>query len=273
MTGIAFHKMHGLGNDFVVLDSRGGDRLAGPDLARTLADRRRGIGFDQLAEITDSGVADARLEFLNADGSASAACGNATRCIARKLMRESGKSEVKLETERGVLECVDGGDGRTIVNMGRPLLDWKDIPLSKDVDTLSLPMPGNPSAVGMGNPHCVFFVDDCESVDLATQGPKYQSHPLFPDGANVEFATVLSSRLVRMRIWERGAGITLASGSGSCATAVAAARRGLAERKVSIRVDGGTLDIDWRDDGVWMTGPTAHVFDGRLSPEFVEASS
>ena len=273
MTGIAFQKMHGLGNDFVVLDSRGRDRLATPSLAKALADRRRGVGFDQLAEIADSDVADARLEFLNADGSASAACGNATRCIARKLMDESGRSNLDLETERGILACLDAGGGQISVNMGRPMFDWRDIPLAEDIDSLSLPLKGSPCAVGLGNPHCVFFVDDCENVDLDAEGPKFETHRLFPEGANVEFATVVSRTMIRMRIWERGAGITLASGSGSCATAIAAARRGFAERKVSIRVDGGTLDIDWREDGVWMTGPTSHVFDAELSEAFLEAYS
>ncbi|MDE0112486.1 MAG: diaminopimelate epimerase [Albidovulum sp.] len=273
MASIAFQKMHGLGNDFVVLDSRGGNRKATPRLARALADRRQGVGFDQLAEITDSEAADARLEFLNADGSASAACGNATRCVARKLMEEFGRSSLVIETERGVLACNDAGNGLTSVNMGQPLFDWLDIPLAEDIHSLSLPLPGMPSAVGFGNPHCVFFVDDCENVDIESEGPKFENHRLFPKGANVEFATVASSTLIRMRIWERGAGVTLASGSGSCATAVAAARRGLAERKVSIRVDGGMLEVDWRDDGVWMTGPTLHVFDAELSPEFLEAQS
>ena len=273
LAGIAFQKMHGLGNDFVVMDSRGGRSLTTPGLAKALADRRLGVGFDQLAEILDSEAADAQLLFLNADGSASAACGNATRCVARKLMNESGRSHLKLETERGVLACFDAGYGQTSVNMGQPMFDWQDIPLAEGINTLSLPLEGNPTAGGLGNPHCVFFVGDCENVDLEAEGPKYETNPLYPEGANVEFATILSRTMIRMRIWERGAGITLASGSGSCATAVAAARRGLAERKVSIRVDGGMLEIDWQEDGVWMTGPTSHVFDAELSPDFLEAYS
>ena len=263
-------KMHGLGNDFVVIDRRAGGAVVTPDLARALGDRHRGVGFDQLAVIEPDETVAARLTFFNADGSLSATCGNATRCIARYLMDETGKAALGLRTERGVLACEDAGGGLTRVNMGQPLTDWADIPLAEPTDTLSLPIAGDPVATGMGNPHCTFFVDDAGAVDLAAFGGAHETHPLFPDRTNVEVVQVLSKSEIRLRIWERGTGITLASGSCSCAAAVAAARRCLTDRKVTVLVDGGTLQIDWRDDGIWMTGPTAHVFDGVLTQAFLE---
>ena len=269
--GFPFHKMHGLGNDFVVVDARA-DGLVPPDgLVRALGDRHRGVGFDQLAVVLADETATARLVFFNADGSGSAACGNATRCIARSLMDESGAQSVTLRTDRGVLVCEDAGGGLTRVNMGPPLLDWADIPLARAMDTVSLPIPGDPVATGMGNPHCTFFVADAEAVDLPRFGAEHEVHPLFPQRTNVEVVQVLSRTAIRLRIWERGTGVTLASGSCSCAAAVAAARRGLTERRVAVHVDGGRLDIDWREDGVWMIGPTAHVFSGRLTPAFLES--
>ncbi len=265
---IPFCKMHGLGNDFVVIDSRQSSPLASSALARVLSDRRRGVGFDQLAEIRDSNAYDARLVFFNADGSSSAACGNATRCVARMLMDESGAQRLVLETGRGPLECVKAEDGLTSVNMGVPLFEWQQVPLVKDLDTISLPIEGNPSALSMGNPHCVFFVENAETVLVDELGPEMERHPLFPERTNVEFVTVQSKNSIRMRIWERGTGITPASGSGSCAAAVASARRSLTGRKVTVDVDGGRLEIDWRSDGVWMTGQTAYVFDGTISRDF-----
>jgi diaminopimelate epimerase len=269
--GLPFMKMHGLGNDFVVVDRRAGGLVVTPALARALGDRNRGVGFDQLAVIESDSSAAARLTFFNADGSLSAACGNATRCIARFLMGETGQSALDLRTERGVLTCIDAGDDQTRVNMGHPVTDWAGIPLARPADTLALPIPGDPVATGMGNPHCTFFVEDAGSVDLAQFGGQFETHPLFPERTNVEVVQVLSKDEIRLRIWERGTGITLASGSCSCAAAVAAARRGLTGRTVTVRVDGGTLQIDWRDDGVWMTGPTAHVFNGVLTPAFLES--
>jgi len=174
-----------------------------------------------------------------------------------------------LRTERGLLQAFDAGDGLTSINMGMPLVDWQDIPLLQACETLALPIKGAPTATNMGNPHCTFFVDDVDAVDLATFGPTYEHHPLFPERTNVQVAQMLSRTHIRMRVWERGTGITLASGSSSCATAVAAARRGLTERSVTITLDGGDLKIDWREDGVWMTGPTMHAFTGILTPQFL----
>ena len=267
---LPFMKMHGLGNDFVVIDRRQGGPAITAAIARAVGDRHRGVGFDQLAVIETSEAANADLTFFNADGSIAGACGNATRCIARYLMDESGAEAVTLRTERGVLDAVDQGGGLTSVNMGAPILDWQGIPLADDVDTLHLPIEGDPVATGMGNPHCTFFVEDADAVDLAARGAEIEHHPLYPERANVQFASVVGPDHLRMRVWERGVGITLASGSSSCAVAVAAARRGLTGRRVAIDLDGGRIEIDWRDDGVWMTGPSAHVFSGTLTSAFLE---
>ncbi len=268
--GLPFMKMHGLGNDFVILDARARPVPVTPALARGIGHRHFGVGFDQLAVI-ESGPADAHLVFYNADGSTSAACGNATRCIARHLMTESGKTQLTLTTQRGTLYARDAGNGLTSVNMGQPQLDWHEVPLSEAIDTLELPIEGGPTATGMGNPHCTFFVDNAEAIPLAEFGARYEHHPLYPERTNVQVAQVIGPDHIRMRVWERGVGITLASGSSSCATAVAAARRGLTGRAVQIELDGGPIQIDWQDDGVWMTGPTRHVFSGTLTPEFLES--
>ncbi len=270
-TGLPFMKMHGLGNDFVVIDARVSPAVMTAGLARALADRNRGVGFDQLAVITNDPEADVALAFFNADGSNSAACGNATRCIARHEMDVTGRSTLSLRTERGILQAVDAGDRLTSINMGQPVMAAADIPLKGAVDTLNLPIEGSPVATGMGNPHCTFFVDDAEAIDLATKGPEFEHHPLFPERTNVQFASLTAPDHLRVRVWERGTGITLASGSSSCAVAVSAARRGLTGRKVKITLDGGDIDIDWREDGVWMTGPTMHVFSGVLTGLFLRS--
>ena len=268
--GLPFMKMHGAGNDFVVIDSRGRGAVTTPALAQALGDRTRGVGFDQLAEIRDGAAgADFTLDFWNSDGTRAGACGNATRCVSDFVMRGLGKDKISLQTARGALSAVRQPSGRVSVNMGAPQLDWRSVPLALDVDPAHLPLPGDPMAVGMGNPHCVIFVEDAEAVDVASLGPRYEHDPLFPERTNVEFASVIAPNHLRMRVWERGTGITLACGSGACATAVAAHMRGLTGRRVTLDLDGGVLDIDWRDDGVWMTGPVAHVFDGWLSPDFL----
>jgi diaminopimelate epimerase len=271
LSGRPFMKMHGLGNDFVVIDQRGVAPFVSDALARALGDRHRGVGFDQLAVIEEDAEADVRLRFWNADGSTAGACGNATRCIARWEMDRRGVSRLTLKTERGVLQARDAGAGLTAVNMGAPILDWRAIPLAHETDTLHLPIEGDPVATGMGNPHCTFFVHDADTVDLSAFGPVHEHHLLFPERTNVQVVSVLGPDRLRLRVWERGVGITLASGSSSCAAAVAAARRGIAGRAVTLVLDGGEIAVDWREDGVWMTGPTAHVFDGVLSPAFLEA--
>ncbi len=268
--GLRFLKMHGLGNDFVVIDARSGENPVTPALARALGDRHRGVGFDQLAVILPAEGADFTLEFWNSDGSKAGACGNATRCVSDLMMRDLGKDRVTLTTARGRLSAERRADGLVSVNMGAPILEAAAIPVAGD--PLALPLAGDPVAVGMGNPHCVFFVEDAETADVSGLGPKIEHHPLFPERTNVEFASLIGPDHLRMRVWERGAGITLACGSGTCATAVAAHLRGLTGRRVIVDVDGGRLEIDWREDGVWMTGPTALVFEAELSPAFLAAS-
>jgi diaminopimelate epimerase len=269
--GLPFLKMHGLGNDFVVLDLRGGLPRPAAELVTRIADRNRGVGFDQLAAVEDGADADARLVFWNADGSLSSACGNATRCIARWLMDQTGAERLRLRTDHGLLLAEDAGGGLTRVNMGPPVLDWQAIPLAREVDIDHLPIDGDPAATGMGNPHVTFFVPDADAVDLGSFGPAMEHHPLYPQRTNVEVVEVLSRGEIRLRIWERGTGPTLASGSCSCAAAVAAVRRGLTERRVRVHVPGGSLMIDWREDGVWMEGATAVVFSGVLTPEWIAA--
>lgn len=260
-SGLPFRKMHGLGNDFVVIDGRGGAAAPDDETVRAMGDRHRGIGFDQLALILDDAQADAAIRFYNTDGSISGACGNATRCVADLLMEQTGRGSLVLRTERGLLACERVGE-LIRVNMGLPVEDWAAIPLARDVDLDALPVAGAPSAVGMGNPHMVHFVDDAEAVDITAHGPVFEHDPLYPARTNVEFVEVIDRTTLRQRTWERGAGVTLACGSGACAVAVAAHRRGLTERAVTIRLDGGELHLDWRADGVWMTGPVAYVFDG-----------
>jgi diaminopimelate epimerase len=267
---ISFMKMHGLGNDFVIVDSRGRGPLISAEIACGLGNRHLGVGFDQLAVISDSPQADVALNFFNADGSTAGACGNATRCVAQYEMLRLGQKTLSLITERGVLQARQEG-ALVSVNMGHPMLTWDEVPLVREMETLHLPLEGRPTATGMGNPHCTFFVEDADAIDLEQLGPKFEHDPLFPERTNVQFAHVLGENRLRMRVWERGVGVTLASGSSSCATAVAAARLGLTERRVEVQLDGGLIYIDWRGDGVWMTGATMHVFDGALTVQFLES--
>ncbi len=269
----SFVKMHGAGNDFVMLDLRDGSSAPTAAQAAAIADRRRGIGCDQVVVIEGSrtGIADFGLAFFNADGTPSAACGNGTRCAASLLMGETGADHLSLETEGGILDCHAAGDGRVTVDMGRPRLGWQEIPLSEDRDTLHLGIAqgpvSDPVGVSMGNPHAVFFVDDLDAVPIPTVGPKLEHHRLFPERANIGFAQVLGRGTIRLRVWERGTGLTLACGSGACAALVAAVRRGLTDRKADIEVDGGTLSIEWtEDDHVLMTGPVATSFHGEIEP-------
>jgi len=268
--GLPFLKMHGLGNDFVIIDARASEFLITAETARAIGHRNFGVGCDQLAVLTTSSEADVDVAFWNSDGSMAGACGNASRCIGRLIMEESGKSLVSLRTNRGILPVQDVGGNFLSVNMGQPQLSWSDVPLAKDVDLTMLPIDGTPGAVGIGNPHCVFVVDDLESMDLPKLGAFYEHHALFPERTNVEFIKILDSQNIRMRVWERGGMITLACGSGACAAVVVAHRKGLTEREVTVHLDGGPLMISWRDDGVWMTGTTQLVFSGTLSPAFLD---
>ena len=246
MSGLPFLKMHGLGNDFVVLDGRMRAISIGREAARRIADRRTGVGCDQLLIIGPAkNGADAELVIRNADGGEVAACGNGARCIAALLLNESGRQATIIETAAGPIEAIGRGDGRVEVDMGAALLEWEDIPLAEPVaDTNHLPVTlgplADPVGVGMGNPHAVFFVAYAEAIDLERFGQQIEHHPLFPDRTNVEVCTVLNRRRIRMRVWERGVGITRACGTGACAALVAAVRRGLAERKAELVLDGGT---------------------------------
>lgn len=270
-TGRPFFKMHGLGNDFVILDARIHALTLTAETARAIADRHTGIGCDQLIviEAARNAVSDCWMSIYNPDGSQSGACGNATRCVAWLLMRELGRDKVVIETRAGLLDAEARDGMRVAVDMGTAKLDWRDMPLASAVDTLHLGIGigrlTDPVGVSMGNPHAVFFVDDAESVDLAALGPVLEHHSLFPERANIEVAQILEPGRIRMRVWERGAGITQACGTGACATLVAAARRGLSGREADIVLDGGTLQIQWlKDDHVLMTGPVAVSFAGRL---------
>ncbi len=275
---LAFAKMHGLGNDFVVFDARAtGLHLTG-EQARAIADRRTGVGCDQIITIRNSEDADGFMRIQNADGAEVEACGNAARCVGDLLMRESGARRATIETVAGVLAAEPASGGRIAVDMGPARLDWRDIPLARECDTLHVPFElggfSDPVAVNMGNPHLVFLVADTEAVALTELGPRIEHDALFPRRTNVEFVQVLDRTRLRMRVWERGVGITRACGSGACAAVVAAARRGVAERHVEIVLDGGSLELEWRTDGhVLMTGPVALSFTGELDAAAIHAMS
>ncbi|MFQ5954872.1 MAG: diaminopimelate epimerase [Kiloniellales bacterium] len=275
MGGVDFTKMHGLGNDFVVIDARRRAIAIGEAEARAIADRCTGIGCDQVIVIEPpaNGDAEAFMRIRNADGGEVAACGNGTRCVAALLMAESGRDGAVIETGAGLLDARVGGGGEITVDMGRPSDDWRAIPLAAAVDTLHLDMTAgplaDPVAVGIGNPHAVFFVADADRVALETYGPALEHHPLFPERANIGAAQLLSPERgvdrIRLRVWERGAGLTRACGTGACAALVAAHRRGLSGRQAALLLDGGRLLVEWRDDGhVLATGPAAVSFLGRL---------
>ncbi len=266
-----FRKMHGLGNDFVILDAREGALELPHARIKAICDRNFGIGCDLLTVLEPSKKADIFARFFNADGSESASCGNATRCVADIVMRERGSDACTVETLGGMLTCIRAENDMITVDMGAPKLDWAQIPLSEERDTLMLELSEgslNPAvAVNMGNPHCVLFVEDAENALVDSIGPTIENHALFPERTNVEFVEVLEDGRLRQRTWERGVGETLACGTGACAVAVAAIRRELIDgRKVEIILNGGSLFIEWReaDNRVYMTGPVAYVFDGEL---------
>jgi diaminopimelate epimerase len=272
MAALPFLKMHGLGNDFVVIDARRRKIALDDTETRRIADRRQGVGCDQLIMIepAKNRLADAFMRIRNADGGEVEACGNATRCVADLLMKENGNRHVVIETAAGLLDAEAAGEGLISVDMGPARLDWREIPLAKPIDTLHLDLflggLADPVAVNVGNPHAVFFVPDAEAVDLAALGPVLERHPLFPERANIEVATIVSREKIRMRVWERGVGITRACGTGACATLVAAARRKLTGRWAEILLDGGRLEIEWlADNHLRMTGPVAVSFSGELA--------
>lgn len=259
---IPFVKMHGLGNDFIVLDGRAQalPRIDGM-LAAALADRHTGIGCDQLIVLASSQTADFRMRIFNSDGSEVEACGNASRAVG-----VLHGAPARIETLGGTI-AVAPDDAGISVEMGVPRFDWDSIPLAYAMDTLAMPVAWedleNPVGVNVGNPHAIFFVEDTDAVDLARLGPQIEHDPLFPERVNVNVATITSPGSIRLRVWERGAGLTLACGTGACATAVAAMRRGLTGRKAAVALPGGSLTIEWREDGqIVMTGPAAEAFRG-----------
>lgn len=263
---LAFQKMHGLGNDFVILDGYKTPVELSLEQRRLIADRKRGVGCDQLIIIEPSQKADAFMWIYNPDGGEAGACGNATRCVADILMKESGKQSCVIETVSGLLACEAQDNGQVRVNMGAPRLSWDQIPLAKEVNTKHLPLEGDPVGISMGNPHCVFFVEDADKVAVDKLGPPVEVNPLFPKKTNVEYVSVIDRSNIRMRVWERGAGITQACGSGACAAGVASILRGLSDKQVKVHLDGGILDIEWQGEGqpVFMTGDVAYSFQGNI---------
>jgi diaminopimelate epimerase len=274
-----FLKMNGLGNDFVVVGA--GRAIEAPAFApdaaaaRAIADREQGVGCDQLIGIEPSRAGDAFMRIWNADGGEVEACGNAARCVGWLLMQASGEDQAVIETRAGLVRATRAGEGAVTVDMGAPRLDWREIPLAEEMDTarvelqvgpIDAPLLHTPGCVSMGNPHVVFFVDDAEAAPVREVGPLIERHPLFPEGVNVGFAEIQARNRIRLRVWERGAGLTKACGTGACAALVAAHRRGLVGRHATLVLDGGELTVEWREsDGhVLMTGPVEVEFSGVL---------
>ncbi len=277
MTRFPFTKMHGLGNDFVVLDLRGEATAAsalGPAVAEAIADRRKGVGCDQLIvlETVPAGETDGAEAFMrirNADGGEVDACGNATRCIGALLMAETGRETAVIRTAADLLTVKRAGDALVTVDMGEPRFGWCDIPLSIETDTQHLNLErgplSDPAAASMGNPHATFFVEDAETAPIEVVGPDLEVDPIFPERANIAVAQIIAPDRMRLRVWERGVGITPACGTGACAAVANASRREIGNRRMKVETDGGLLDIDWRDDGrIYMTGPAVTSYTGVL---------
>jgi len=267
---LPFTKMHGLGNDFVVIDARSRPLPLSQEQKRRIADRRRGIGCDQLIVLEPSTRADVFMRIYNPDGSEAGACGNATRCVSGRLMAERGVESIVVETISGLLQTTASDNGDITVDMGEARTDWREIPVAEACDTLHLPVRLgpllDPVGVNVGNPHAVFFVPDVATIDLEKLGPELEHAPLFPERSNIEIVQRLASGRLRMRVWERSAGITQACGSGACATLVAAARRGITGRKAEVVLDGGTLTIEWlANNHVLMTGGWTTSFQGEIA--------
>jgi diaminopimelate epimerase len=279
MTGsIHFRKMNGLGNDFVVLDARAHPLALKAAQIAAIADRSRGIGCDQVIALETSDFADVFMRIWNSDGGEVGACGNAARCVAALLVAERGSPHVSIETESGMLAATVAKDGSVTIDMGVPRFEWNEIPLSQPFnDTRAVELPqfaglGAASMVNVGNPHCIFFVENIEAHDLSSFGPALEHDPLFPERANISLAQITGPSSLRLRTWERGAGLTRACGTAACAAAVASARGGLTGRHVTVTLPGGDLVIDWRenDDHILMTGPFALDYQGTLPAELLQ---
>ncbi len=287
---IPFLKMNGLGNSFVVIDARLHPVALDAESARVIADPACGVGCDQVIMLEPAERADVFMRVFNADGSEVEACGNAARCVAWLIARDTGAGRVRIETAAGLLaaelrnapadesaEAADGTTGLVRVDMGRPRFRWDEIPLAEEfhdtrmielqVGPIDDPILYSPSVVNVGNPHCIFWVENVDAVDLGAIGPILEHHPIFPERANISIAQVTTPRSMTLRVWERGAGLTLACGTAACAAAVAAARKGLTLRHVIVTLPGGDLDIEWaEDDHILMTGPTELEYEGALHP-------
>ena len=260
---LPFVKMHAHGDDFIIIDRRGQDDPITAQIARRLGNRHTGIGFNQLAVVLDCDDAAARIKFWNPNGTPLQTCGSATRGVADRLMHETGSDSIVLRTERGLLTCVRAAARQVSVDMGAPSLEWASVPLAEAMDTRSLPIDGNPAACSMGNPHCTFFVEDIAAVDVAAVGPALETHPLFPARTNVHFVQVLNRNHIRLRIWERGGGVPLGSGSCCCGAVVNGIRRGLLDDTVQVQCDGGTVTVQWDGQGgVVLTGSVEPVMQG-----------
>jgi diaminopimelate epimerase len=285
LRGIPFRKMNGLGNEFVVLDGRRDAIALSAAQVQAIADRDSGIGCDQLILMEPSSHADVRMRIWNNDGEEVESCGNASRCIADILFNETGRDTATIDTKGGFLVCTRAPEGQVTVDMGVPRFGWEDIPLAEpfhDTRTIELqvgpidkPLLHSPSVVNVGNPHCIFWVEDVDAHDLGKFGPMLEYHPIFPERANISVCQVLRSDHLVLKVWERGAGLTRACGTAACAAAVAAVRKGLTGRTVRVTLPGGDLEIEWResDDHMLMTGPVAYEFTGTLPDTLMAGTS
>lgn len=273
---IPFRKMNGLGNDFVILDGRSRPIRIAEKSAAAIANRDLGIGCDQLIVMEKSAFADVQMRIWNNEGGEVESCGNASRCIAELLLDEHSENTLSVETKGGLIKCSRAGNGSIVVDMGEPKFDWRDIPLAEEfrdtraielqIGPIDAPVLHSPSVVNVGNPHCIFWVDDVNAHDLARFGPMLENHPIFPQRANISLAQVNSRDHVVLKVWERGAGLTRACGTAACATGAAAIRKKLTDRLMTVSLPGGNLQIEWReeDSHILMTGPVAYEFDGVL---------
>jgi len=280
LSGRPFLKMHGLGNDFVVVDGRHEPFVPGPELIRLICNRHIGVGGDQLLVIEPATLpgADTRMRIYNVDGTEAQTCLNATRCVAWLLLRESGTSRIVLETLGGLIEAGDLKGSELALRLAPPRWDWQSIPLASPADTLALdissgPLSG-PTALNLGNPHLVCFVDKGQEIDVPRWATPLQNHPLLPEGANIGVAELVSQDRIRLVVWERPGILTQACGSGACAAALAARRKGLTEeRRITVEMPGGTLQVEvHEDESITLSGPVAIAFSGRLPEDLLEAA-
>ncbi|GLQ16811.1 diaminopimelate epimerase [Maritalea porphyrae] len=283
---VSYLKMNGLGNDFVVIDARKRALTFTDDRVRWIADREQGVGCDQLIimEVPKDEEADIYMRIYNAEGGEVDACGNATRCIGHLMAEELGRPNVVIETNAGLLRSVKDGDQVT-VDMGVPRLQWQLIPLAEQfedttgielqIGPIDAPVLHTPSVVNVGNPHAIFWVDDLDAHDLSLAGPLLENHPIFPERANISLAQVISEDHIKVRVWERGAGLTQACGTAACAVGVAAVRKGFVEGEVDVELPGGILKIEWRDSDkhIMMTGPYEIEGEGELPADLFESDA